>query len=444
MIGRSGGGRERIAGTVAAAAVGAASVIAVFHPGYMSSDSIDQLRHARMGLYLAVHAPLMGWLWRHLDQIVAGPMGMLIFQNAVFWGGLALIAYAASPRLAPLVVLVVGFYPSVFAELGTIWKDVHMGAALVLASGLLVVAARRRSLGALSLCVVALWYANSMRANASTAVLPLAVAAGAVAAELAWPRTGRAAAAGAAVMAFILAGTALTNATLHAITAPPLQAQLVHDLVGISAASRTNELPAFEFAQPGVPSEQTAVRLYQPETLDPLFFGPNAFRQTSDPGQLKELRESWASAVRRHPRVYLSHRLQLFGTLIGARGTEVWYPYHWQIDPNDLGVVLRPSALNAAAMRALAATRNWFFFRAWIHLAVAVAIAAAAILLRRGTLSVALAASALLYTGPYLFVAPSPDFRYVWWPVVATLLSVVAFAGDLRLSSPKPTAEPRS
>jgi hypothetical protein len=34
-----------------------------------------------------------------------------------------------------------------------------------------------------------------------------------------------------------------------------------------------------------------------------------------------------------------------------------------------------------------------------------------------------LVASGTLYTLPYFEAAPSDDFRYVWWPVLATLLA---------------------
>lgn len=428
---------KRVACSSAAALCGAAIVVAVFRPGYMSSDCIDQLRHARAGVYLSVHAPLMGWLWGRLDRLDPGPMGMLVFQNLVLWSGLAMFAYAWARRWAPIAILAIGLYPSVFAEMGTIWKDVHMGVALALAAGFLALARQRRSLAMLAAAVVALWYASSMRLNAAAAVLPLAILAGVLARDLLGRGgAGTALVAGVAVMAAVLLGTRATNAVLHAVPAPALQAPLIHDLVGISTATGRRELPDFEFSSPGAPTEAQARQSYRPETLDPLFFGPRPFRQTVDPAQLKELRERWLLAVWHHPGTYLEHRLGLFRVLIGFRQPEVWYPYHWQIDPNDLGVTMTRTALNGAAMRVLASVRNTFFFRAWIHLALSALILAGALALRRGAMAVALASSALLYTAPYLFVAPSPDFRYVWWPVLASLLALVAFVAGMRALPP--------
>lgn len=425
---------KRILCCSAAALGGAATVVAVFQPGYMSSDCIDQLRHARAGVYLSIHAPLMGWLWGRLDQLEPGPIAMLLFQNLVFWSALAMFAYVWARRWAPAVILAIGLYPSVFAELGTIWKDVHMGVALALSAGLLALARRRRSLAILAAAVLPLWYANSMRLNAAAAVLPLAMLAGVLAKDL-LERAGvrTAVLAGVAIMATVLLGTRATNAALHAVPTPPLQAPLIHDLVGISVATGHRELPAFEFSSPGAPTEAQALQLYRPETLDPLFFGPRPFRQTADPAQLKELRERWMLAVWHHPGAYLAHRLELFRVLIGFHQPEVWYPYHWQVDPNDLGVTMTRTALNGAAMRFLATVRNAFFFRPWIHLTLSALIIVAALALRRGAMAVALASSALLYTAPYLVVAPSPDFRYMWWPVLASLLSLLAFVGESRV-----------
>jgi hypothetical protein len=68
---------------------------------------------------------------------------------------------------------------------------------------------------------------------------------------------------------------------------------------------------------------------------------------------------------------------------------------------------------------------QWGMFKLWPY----VAIATAAFLLfppKRGTdPSVWLFASAIAYATPYILIAGSAEFRYVWWTALACLLAFV-------------------
>ena len=65
--------------------IGIVFTLYVFYPGYMSNDSVDQLTQGRENLYNAWHPPIMSWVWGRLDQVIPGPLGMLIFHNLLFW-----------------------------------------------------------------------------------------------------------------------------------------------------------------------------------------------------------------------------------------------------------------------------------------------------------------------------------------------------------------------
>src|SRR4051794_3012093 len=86
----------------------------VFYPGYMTDDSITQLRQAREGYYGDWHPPIMAWIWRILDRIIPGPFGMVLFHNLLFWTGLSFIAYLTTLTHlgAAASVLFVGLFPS--------------------------------------------------------------------------------------------------------------------------------------------------------------------------------------------------------------------------------------------------------------------------------------------------------------------------------------------
>src|SRR4051812_11178145 len=62
-----------------------------FRPGFMTPDPTAQLAEARSGIYTDLHPPLTALLWRYLDAIIPGPLGMLVFHNLMFWAALAIL-----------------------------------------------------------------------------------------------------------------------------------------------------------------------------------------------------------------------------------------------------------------------------------------------------------------------------------------------------------------
>ena len=109
--------------------------VLVYYPGYMSPDSVEQLRQARVGVTRNIYPPLMAYIWSATDKIIPGPAGMLILHNIVFWTSLAIIAFTVIRRVYWQVVFLfaAGFWPPTYGSLGTIWKDVGMQVFLLAA-----------------------------------------------------------------------------------------------------------------------------------------------------------------------------------------------------------------------------------------------------------------------------------------------------------------------
>jgi hypothetical protein len=421
------GTRARWAWALVAAGAGAAFTVLAFYPGYMSPDSVAQLGQARSGQFDAWHPPLMAWAWGLLDRWVPGPVGMLLLQNALFWSGLALAAATTLPGpRGAVAVMGVGLLPPVIALLGTIWKDVQMGAALTLATGLLIQSGRRGGTLPRMAAVAALGYAAAVRHNAWLAILPLA-------AWLAWqvarerglfaPRAW--AVAGGALLTLALQATVglATRAVLDGGPTYPLQDCFVHDLVAISLASGRDELPAWEYHGTGTAPIEVQVRRYVPETVDTLVYAPRGYRHFTDGVRASDLRLHWLDAVRRHPGTWLRHRWGIFSRLLGVEDSHLIF---WGgVDPNPLGVVLRPSALNHSVMAVLRALERTFLFRVWLWWAAGVVALGWAVRTGRATAGTwALVASGALYLIPFFVAAPSDDFRYAWWTVLTTLLAL--------------------
>ena len=111
----------------------------------------------------------------------------------------------------------------------------------------------------------------------------------------------------------------------------------------------------------------------------------------------------------------------------------------WGIMSNDLGIRLRPTALNRTVMRGLNALKTGPVFRGWLYL-LATAVLLRVVVARGGRLLVpglVLGSSGLLYSLPYFVVATTAEFRLYWWMVVASLvLAVVAFSRPSQVTTP--------
>jgi hypothetical protein len=449
-----------------AAVVGTATVLLAFHPGYMSNDSIAQLTQARAGAIGGMHSPVMTWVWRQVDGLLPGPAGMLLLQNAIFWAGLALLAASKPCALSPVYILAVGLCPPLVAQLATVWKDVHMVAGLVLAAGSLAATARWRTRSTHVLAAVGLFYAAAARPNGIVAAVPVALWWGLLFPN-AWSRVARKGlglGAGALLAAALVVAVSGANRAIVA-TGPPaaskgvdgdagpgaaavrpldpasprsrFQSTYVHDLVGISVATGVPQLPPEILLAPGMPSAEQLAQCYSPSFVDPLYFGPCRVPGFSDPRLVDALRDRWVEAVREHPTVWLGNHLVMFRVMMGFATPRPYYPYHYGIDDNALGIRHGHHAFNRLATRVLSSWRNSVLFRPWIWLVAQLGLVAWATITRRATAGTgALVASSIAHLIPYFFITPAPDFRYAWWVVVATCC--VPFTIGWRRASPEP------
>jgi hypothetical protein len=423
---------------VAIAALGTALTVAVFWPGYMSEDSFFQLAQARTGDYTVHHPPLMALLWKPLDVLLPGPGLLLVLQAALAWSGAALfMSLVFRGWGAPVALLAFCLWPTVFSYLGTMWKDVQLGVALLWGTSLTLAADRFGWRRALWIAPLAFFYGAAARHNGLPAILPLAVWWGWVLAKsLGWRRRR---------LIGAVAGLALTIGTWGGVTAvngwltrdhpipPPEQALYIYDLIGLTGATGRLYVPDYILQQPEARSINWLVRLWYPHTLSAIFYDPGNLQFTSDPGKLSTLHRAWFRAVSDNPGIYFRHRLIMFSYLLGANTPVVHYPFHDGMVKNDLGFTFQRTPLNVAVMDLLHAIQNSLFFRGWAYLAACLALGLGALLLGRlDGLGLALGASALAYALPYFMICPTGDFRYLWWTVLATLLLALALAAAPR------------
>ena len=166
-------------------------VLITFWSGHLDTDSCNQLDIARRQQYPFWPPPMMSWVWGALDAVRPGPVGMWFLQTGMFFAGLGFfIAAVGNFRWAFLIPLI-GFFPPVLAVLTTIYKDTQMGAALLLAVGLLAFSERQAAAWPLLIVPIILTYAIGVRYNAIFSTIPLFLWWGWRARELWFPSVAR-------------------------------------------------------------------------------------------------------------------------------------------------------------------------------------------------------------------------------------------------------------
>ncbi len=424
-----------------AAAVGVAIVCAVYSPGLMSSDSLYLYQQAlSSSIDPDGKPPLTAFLWMWLVRLTPSPAILLLFQNVVFWTGLAGIAWAGPARThhAVAAILGIGLFPTVLAHLGTLWIDVMTAVMLTLFIGMALVGQQQRSKAILAASLLPLWCGMTARLNALPAIIPLVVWF-----VVLWRNTEPAAAsrnrvvaeAGGLALLLVIASNLFNRAVVDGpsgAASRSLQFALLHDLVGIADRTGDLRLPPYVLRAPPSISLEMIRSAYDPADVNLLVYNPQwtpskfISRESTD---FSELVKVWAGAIGAHPAAYLHRRADAFASIMQMR--RVFYPFHDGIDSNALGLVLHRGPVYERLM-AFLRTTSGVFFRGWAYGLVAFGIAVVAARRRQwGTLAVT--SSGLCYVAPYLIVTTGADFRYIWWMIVATLIgAMMLLSGDAR------------
>ncbi|KND39847.1 hypothetical protein [Streptomyces stelliscabiei] len=418
----------------------------VFTPGFMSPDSIDQLRQAMGRTPLTDwHPPVLSLLWRALIAVTGTPASMAVLQSVVLWGALWVLARCVwemtASRAGSLAVLGLGLTPPVVTFVGVVWKDVHAACALLAACAVAFVGLRLRDRGLstrtrwalLWLGVLFLAYAVLVRKNAFLAAIPMFV----LLVLALWHSPGRRT--WAACTAALVAAVVLPAAAISMFARPVQTDQgaqiLLDDLVHV--------LTVEELRSADVRPELRDRLVAAAEECDRVGAVSDAYwacYQRSPDGLARDadqLSSLWLREMPGHASGYLQYRLRLFTALLFETG----YVYQQGVFANDLGIEVARPRLEAtlASYVVGAATDLRPLFRGWFWLAVALVLTVRP---GRGRFSLpirALGISSLAYVLGYLPIVPATNYRYVYWPALACALGLLLLWLD-RAAPDRPTA----
>lgn len=420
-----------------------AFVIWSFYPGMMSPDSIANLTDGRRGSFADINAPLMSYIWGRLDTVIAGPGSMFVLQNIVFWGACALLWRATNAESFGLGIAVVlfGLMPHILAQTAVVWKDIGMGVSLLMAVALLFYAKRTGSKIALLVSPVFLFYAYMARLNALPAILPVAVWTGFIAFEMFEIKGKKLAAASLGVGYFILLSLAVYGVTqkiTEGRTLYPFQQVYLYDLTALSVKKNEAIFPDYIRSAENF-SLETARARYNTRSVSDLIYPdlPNpgdkpVLMLTDRPEEIAALKNKWWEAVSSDPQGYLGHRARVFAQLTGL-SRAVTAPY-WEPGFSSSPREFRPEE-NAGTWiltKYFGAFRRpfpqTFFFRAFVWLILCGFFLYKAVRRRLRDdwdLVFVLSLSSLLFTFAYFPTTPSTEFRYLFWPAIASALTVI-------------------
>jgi hypothetical protein len=425
------------------ALAGLALSIRLFYPGLMSSDSVDQYSQALRFSFNDWHPPITALIWALLSDWIPGPLGMLLLYCTMYWGALFLFSQSiarAHPRLA-IWFIFSGFAPFAIGNLGTIWKDVFHAVLTLLAMGVLSVACQGSDGGRRGLrtfAVLLLLVAALARFNAIAALPPLV-----------WLAMGRPALRDWKVLGILFAGvpalvvflvSSLNNGLLHAEKTGVYSSLLVYDLGAITQATGKNVFGRTFTAEQDV---QMTHSCYNTVAWDNYSWGSCAFVATSIKASglwaSKELFQNWARAVADHPGAYLQHRFSHWWTFL-------WHPQMLllsQMERNPWGFEFHKSAAHQLLERITEILQDGPLFKPGFWLLAAIGLTAIAMRRGRGfcrDISIALNVSSGLYLCSYIPAGVATDFRYAYWSILATWVSLPFVWSALKQAREAPRA----
>jgi hypothetical protein len=398
------------------------------YPGFMSVDSLEQYRQARVLRFADGHPPVMAWFWSRLELIWRGPQNLLVFHLGMLWMGLYLWRRNVGMHKYAKWFILLGFMPWVANFEGVLWKDMGMAYSLLLGLGLL--ASAKPSRLQIAAAIPFLFYAFMVRSNAPAALAPIVW----YASVKALPDfTGRIRVAmTAAILLLMFAFLNFFNyQLLNAEKNHMASYMMVDDLVHLSVTANESLLPRLDYDTVMACSQET---IGETKLVGRLFcLGTKPAYQKIAPIPHDELKQAWIAAIKAKPLEYVRFRLDAFLYLLRDPGKGPYSYTFFGISANDMGVNQQNSAATVALRGYINVAVHLvpFLFKPYWWLMLAMLFLGMTPMMQGNRESLGLIrvllASALLYMLSYLPVTPMADLRYVYWSMLAISLAALTY-----------------
>ncbi len=389
-------------------------------PAGMTKDSYFQLNEATVGIYSDGHPPIMAWFWRQLNHLHFGGSVIVIFQNLLFWSGLSLFITNLPGSLYSKVfsLLLIGLFPINLIQLGMVWKDSAMSASLVFALGMIssITPTKKNKSLYSALALLSLFYAVGVRHNGIFPVIPLAYWLVSKCDFLFFKSHKIIFSLILSTSLFVLVQVANNSLTKGQPKYYLEQATMFHDLLGISIRIDKLIIPD-SFLNPEHGTTLMDLTKYYDPSQGFFMFKNNIYLHAPQNAPIEDIRSSWIKNILIHPIEYLGHRINFCKALINITNAG-WFPWYYENDGTYTREQFKSflEYLDSSLIRKgwiyliiNLLTLMWFYFKKPHneHLKPCVYL----------TLS-----SLSLFLSNFI-MAHSPDFRYLYWSIAATITS---------------------
>ena len=410
------------------------------------------------------HPPVIVYLWRALNVVVNGPLGLLIFQQVLYWAGLGLLVFSFSERNSwkrkIIVLTALGFFPVVWFATASVWKDALMISSLLFSIGVTSLLVKNRLKNAyrplaVVLILLGLLFAGATRHNGLLAVLPLSTflfglilfGSSKMLKQVAFSTLG---------VGVLLVLSLQVNKVGVQVPYPYLVNQIfLWDVAGISIEKGELLIPESAFNNPDSANLEALTRHYQFASNNSLVFSSELFKDDiwADSEYGKEFLGQSLEVITSELDTYAKVRLRFMSHFVG---TGRWMPYlayifetkYWAGD-EELGLPMygmnNLSTLRLIETKVLTLFSRVGFYNALPYLGLIFLQFIGLVFwfvrkkeTRKETLFLlAICVSGIFYWVPYFVIAPSNDFRYHIWTIEVTMLLLSIFA--MRRMSKKST-----
>lgn len=406
--------------------IGYALFLAWGYPGFLSTDSQNQLMEARTGVFSDAHPPLMSAIWRVLDMIVSGPILMLLLQGALLLGGLFVILKRFfTPRGAAIAACGILLFPPVLAPMAVIWKDSLMAGFLVAGTAALLDARLRVRLGGLALLVAAC----AVRHNGFAAIVPLVFFLFEWRIGMRWWRRIAVTA-----TAAVLAVGAMVVVTKVLTVQPMKLTPAFQDIVGVIAFSDDKPDAVWLEVLRGVPlKSETGIQA----RCRRLYALRGAWRITQDTDALMHyprsqaewdaMSRAWKELVLDDPRAYFAFHWDMYARVLGIDEIPRAPVYNLFLEVEGAVEELQHAAGYSAFQAHGGLFLNWIAGHTPLFYPYFYAILGIVLLVFfvRDRLTAGLLTSGFLYELSFFPVGADPDSRYSHWLITTVVIATV-------------------
>ncbi len=426
-------------------------IIVLFWPGYPIPDVTNMMNDARRGIVTDQYSPLIASVLKY-GGALASKIWILFFLQTVLLivGSFLVFRDGFKPVAAAVITALIILSPAIFARAVLVERDIWMLSSLLIAIGLCSHAMRyagRRRLMALAAAAFAIAVCVMTRQNAIFFVLPTAfywsyVLMNTNAGQGLRSKMIRYSPSIILIMSIAVVAIASDGMFVNKRVYPrfPL---IAYDLAGMSVNESTVLIPQDVLSDPDATVSDVDSRFLFKHA------GTIVFPQGSQPAVIPwepsnpsikdtyvKLDEAWRKAVLRNPAGYLKVRFRMWRAVVALDTI----PYETVWMPTQLDQL--HAVKHAGAWKFLDNYVSFFtdtkgrtggaVFSAWIYLALGIAAAVIALILKRRNLRIVplLAASAVLGQIGLFFFTPAGSYRYEITAVYLSLIAVTFVIGE--------------